>query len=261
MIFMIFSRLEKALFATKLFFGCPLRHCCSSFRASFYQLCTFWIGPSFCLSSGLPVSSKKSPSCLESAVPIVTDSCGVYGTFYVDLMGSGLKTFNSPGRCPKRPHGLPHQQGTETIQIFPQPMAKTAAFGSLEALPWKQAIRPQPRMGVLRESWEKNHSKQGTVGRIADEETLALLFLLFPSKPIVCLYLTLCSATSSMTPTNLISCFTTSIKSSLWFHCGPPAGSSNTSLLLLYFYYASYKSSQSGLKGLTSKTSNMVAGH
>ncbi|XP_075876116.1 roundabout homolog 4 isoform X2 [Nelusetta ayraudi] len=111
-------------------------------------------------STSLPVSSKKGPSCLESTVPIVTDSCGVYGTFYVDLMGSGLQTFNSPGRCPKMLHGVPHQQGTETIQIFSQPMAKTAAFGSLEALPWKQAIRPQPRMGVLRESWEKNYSKQ-----------------------------------------------------------------------------------------------------
>lgn len=114
-----------------------------------------------CLSSGLPVSSKKDPSCLDSAVPVVTDSCGVYGTFYVDLMGNGLKTFNSPGRCPKMPHGVLHQQGTETIQIFTQPMAKTTALGSQEALPWKQAIRPQPRMGVLRESWEKNHIKQG----------------------------------------------------------------------------------------------------
>lgn len=105
--------------------------------------------------------SSKDPSCQDSTVPIVTDSCGVYGTFYVDLIGSGLKTFNSPGRCPKMPHGLLHQQGTETIQIFPQPVAKTSALDSQEVLPWKQAIRPQPRMGVLRESWEKNHSKQG----------------------------------------------------------------------------------------------------
>ncbi|XP_076605808.1 roundabout homolog 4 isoform X2 [Chaetodon auriga] len=111
-------------------------------------------------STSLPVSSKKDPSCLDSAVPIVTDSCGVYGTFYVDLMGNGLKTFNSPGRCPKMPHGLLHQQGTETIQIFTQPVATTSALGSQEVLPWKQAIRPQPKMGVLRESWEKNHSKQ-----------------------------------------------------------------------------------------------------
>lgn len=107
------------------------------------------------------MSYKNGPSSLESTVPIVTDNCGLYGTFYVDLMGSGLKTFNSPGRRPKMPHGVPHPQGGETIQIFTQPMAKTAAYGSLEALPWKQAIRPQPRMGVLRESWEKNHSKQG----------------------------------------------------------------------------------------------------
>lgn len=114
-----------------------------------------------CVSLGLPVSSKKDSSCLDSAVPIVTDSCGVYGTFYVDLMANGLKTFNSPGRRPKMPHGLPHQQGAETIQIFTQPVAKTAPIGSHEVLPWKQVIRPQPKMGVLRESWEKNQSKQG----------------------------------------------------------------------------------------------------
>ncbi|XP_044077930.1 roundabout homolog 1 isoform X2 [Siniperca chuatsi] len=111
-------------------------------------------------STSLPVSSKKDPSCLDSPVPVVTDSCGIYGTFYVDLMGNGLKTFNSPGRCPKMPHGLLHQQGTETIQIFTQPATKTSPLSSQEALPWKQAIRPQPRMGVLRESWEKTHSKQ-----------------------------------------------------------------------------------------------------
>lgn len=111
-------------------------------------------------STSLPVSSKKDNTCMESAVPIVTDSCGVYGTFYVDLMGSGLKTFNSPGRCPKRPHGLPSQQGAETIQIFTQPVAKSSPLSGREALPWKQAIRPQPKMGVLRESWEKNCSKQ-----------------------------------------------------------------------------------------------------
>lgn len=106
------------------------------------------------------MSTKNDPSYLDSAVPIVTDS-GVYGTFYVDLMGNGLKTFNSPGRQPKMPHGLPHQQGTETIQIFTQPVAKTSPVRSREVLPWKQAIRPQPKMGVLRESWEKNQSKQG----------------------------------------------------------------------------------------------------
>lgn len=103
---------------------------------------------------------------MDSAVPIVTDSCGVYGTFYMDLMGSGLKTFNSPRCGPKMSHGPPHQQGAETIQIFPQPVGKTPPLGSVEALPWKQAIRPQPKMGVLRESWDKSHSKQGDEWRL-----------------------------------------------------------------------------------------------
>ncbi|KAM9847003.1 roundabout homolog 4 [Aulostomus maculatus] len=111
-------------------------------------------------SASFPVSAKKESSRLDSAVPIVTDSCGVYGTFYVDLMGNGLKTFNSPGRSPKMTHGLPQQQGAETIQIFSQPVAKTSPLSCREVLPWKQAIRPQPRMGVLREPWEKNFSKQ-----------------------------------------------------------------------------------------------------
>ncbi|CAF98599.1 unnamed protein product, partial [Tetraodon nigroviridis] len=110
-------------------------------------------------TTSLPVSTCKDPSCLDATVPMVTDSCGLYGTFYMDLMGGGLKTFNSPGRCPKMPHRLPQQQGTETIQIFPKLAAKSS--GGQEALPWKQAIRPQPRMGVLRESWEKSHNKQG----------------------------------------------------------------------------------------------------
>ncbi|KAM7374897.1 hypothetical protein PAMP_007531 [Pampus punctatissimus] len=111
-------------------------------------------------SASLPVSANRDLSCLDSAVPIVTDSCGVYGTFYVDLMGNGLKTFNSPGRCPKMPHGPSNQQGVETIEIFTQPVAKTSPISSREVLPWKQAIRPQPKMGVLRESWEKKNSKQ-----------------------------------------------------------------------------------------------------
>ncbi|XP_029029600.1 roundabout homolog 4 isoform X2 [Betta splendens] len=111
-------------------------------------------------SSSLPVSSISEHGRLDAAIPIVTDSCGVYGTFYVDLMGNGLKTFNSPGRQPKMPHGLSHQQGAETIQIFTQPVATTSAAGRQEVLPWKQAIRLQPKMGVLRESWEKKHSKQ-----------------------------------------------------------------------------------------------------
>uniref|UniRef100_UPI003AAB9EC6 roundabout homolog 4 n=1 Tax=Centroberyx gerrardi TaxID=166262 RepID=UPI003AAB9EC6 len=107
-------------------------------------------------SASLPITAKRDPSCLDSAVPIVPDSCGVYGTFYVDLTDNGLKTFNSPGRCPKMPHGLSHQHGDETIRI--SPVAKSP--GSREALPWKQAVRCQPKMGVLRESWEKSHSKQ-----------------------------------------------------------------------------------------------------
>lgn len=90
---------------------------------------------------------------------MVKDNCGIYGTFCMDLTGNSLKTFNSPGRCPKMLHSVPHQQRTETIQIFTQPVTKNS--GSQEAPPWKQVIRPQPRMGVLRESWEKNHSEQG----------------------------------------------------------------------------------------------------
>ncbi|MEQ2302880.1 hypothetical protein AMECASPLE_011240 [Ameca splendens] len=112
-------------------------------------------------STSLPVSSKQDTRILDSAVPVVSDSYGVYGTFYVDLKGSGLKTFNSPGRCTKMPHGLPHQQAAETIQIFSQPNSKSSSLSSQEALPWKQAIRPQPKMGVLRESREKrNNGKQ-----------------------------------------------------------------------------------------------------
>ncbi|KAM9385751.1 roundabout homolog 4 [Pholidichthys leucotaenia] len=111
-------------------------------------------------STSLPVSSKKDSSPLDSAVPIVTDSCSVYGTFYVDLTGNGLKTFSSPGRHPKITHSVPHQQGPETIQIFPQPAAKSPSASCREAVPWKQAIRPQPKMGLLRESWKKNHNKQ-----------------------------------------------------------------------------------------------------
>lgn len=131
-----------------------------------------------CPPIGLPVSTCKDPSCLDSSVPMVTDSCGLYGTFYMDLMGSGLKTFNSPARCPKMPHRLPLQQGAETIQIFTKPTAK--GFGSQEALPWKQAIRPQPRMGVLRESWEKSHNKQGenliTASTLTTVWSLTLLY-------------------------------------------------------------------------------------
>lgn len=98
-------------------------------------------------SASLPASSTKDTNSVDS-VPIVTDSCGVYGTFYVDLTGSNLKTFSSPGRCPKMPHNVPHEQGTETIKIFTQPLTTGSPV-----LPWKQGIRPQPRMGV-------SHSKQ-----------------------------------------------------------------------------------------------------
>ncbi|XP_057677310.1 roundabout homolog 4 isoform X2 [Corythoichthys intestinalis] len=104
------------------------------------------------------IATKKDLSGMDSADPIVSDSCSVYGTFNVDLLGNGLKTFNSPKRYPKMPHGVPQQQGLETIQIFTQP--KTSPVTSREMLPWKQCIRPQPKMGVLRESREKNHIKQ-----------------------------------------------------------------------------------------------------
>lgn len=127
--------------------------------------------------TGLPVSNCKDLSGPDSTVPIVTDSCGLYGTFYMDLMGSGLKTFNSPGRCPKMPHRLPKQQGTETIQIFNKPAAKS--LGSQEALPWKQAIRPQPRMGVKGESWEKSHSKLGECCVYCHEWEFALVLKYF----------------------------------------------------------------------------------
>lgn len=81
-------------------------------------------------------------------------------------MGSGLKTFNSPGCVPKMPHGLPHQEGAETIQIFTQPASKSLPITSREALPWKQAIRPQPKMGVLRESWEKSKQELHAVSSV-----------------------------------------------------------------------------------------------
>ncbi|KAG7256168.1 hypothetical protein CRUP_020327 [Coryphaenoides rupestris] len=128
-------------------------------------------------ASSLPVMSKKDPSYLDSSVRIVPDSCGVYGTFYVDLVGGGLKTFNSPARRPRMHHGPPEQEqqqhhhhhhglggdggggdGGETIRIAAGPVAKATA------LPWKQAIPPRPRMGVLREPWEKSQSKQGVAG-------------------------------------------------------------------------------------------------
>lgn len=107
-------------------------------------------------SASLPVSSLKDSSSRSSvdSVPIASDSCGVYGTFYVDLSGTNLKTFNSPARCPRMPHLHQSQpqsndQGTETIQIYPRPLVTKGS----PPLPWKHGLRPQPRMGV-------SHSKQ-----------------------------------------------------------------------------------------------------
>lgn len=108
-------------------------------------------------SASLPVSSSKDGGSSVDSVPIVTDGCGVYGTFYVDLSGTNLKTFNSPGRCPKTPHHhqqqQPSDQGTETIKIFPQQVTSSSPLCGRELLPWKQGVRPQPRMGV-------SHSRQ-----------------------------------------------------------------------------------------------------
>ncbi|XP_055082794.1 roundabout homolog 1 isoform X2 [Periophthalmus magnuspinnatus] len=104
------------------------------------------------LIKSLPASSSKDSNSADS-VPIVTDSCGVYGTFYVDLSGRNLKTFNSPGKCPRMPHNHHGDQGTETIKIFTQPVSKGSPLCTREPLPWKQGIRPQPRMGI-------SHSKQ-----------------------------------------------------------------------------------------------------
>ncbi|KAJ8398988.1 hypothetical protein AAFF_G00416550 [Aldrovandia affinis] len=105
----------------------------------------------------LPIAGKKDLSPLETAVPIVPDSCGVYGTFYVDLMGNGLKTFNSPSRRPKAAHGST-QQASETVR-FSQPVFKTTIVREGQALPWKRALPAQPNMGVLKESWEKNYKR------------------------------------------------------------------------------------------------------
>lgn len=105
----------------------------------------------------MPITAKKDPSCLDTAIPIVPDSCGVYGTFYVDLTGNGLKTFNSPSRCPKMPH-CTSQHRRETVRIS-QPVVKTTLVQEGQALPWKQALPSQPKMGVLKESWEKNYKR------------------------------------------------------------------------------------------------------
>ncbi|XP_024249539.1 roundabout homolog 1 isoform X2 [Oncorhynchus tshawytscha] len=106
---------------------------------------------------GFRKTTKKDPGSLDSAVPIVPDSCGVYGTFYVDLTGNGLKTFNSPTRCPKRPHchttSSSHysQCGTEAVRTA----VKTMLVKNGQALP-----PAQPKMGVLKESWEKNYKRE-----------------------------------------------------------------------------------------------------
>uniref|UniRef100_A0A8C8MAY8 Roundabout, axon guidance receptor, homolog 4 (Drosophila) n=1 Tax=Oncorhynchus tshawytscha TaxID=74940 RepID=A0A8C8MAY8_ONCTS len=111
----------------------------------------------------LPITAKKDPSSLDVAVPIVPDSCGVYGTFYVDLTGNGLKTFNSPARCPKRPHchtTTSSQHGAATVCISqPATVVKTTLVQGGQALPWKQALPSQPKMGVLKESWENNYKQ------------------------------------------------------------------------------------------------------
>ncbi|XP_051764651.1 roundabout homolog 1 isoform X2 [Ctenopharyngodon idella] len=107
----------------------------------------------------LPITAKKDPNPLRSAVPIVPDNCGVYGTFYVDLTGNGLKTFNSPGRCPRMPHSNSQLHNSETVRIT-EPIVKTAVVREVQALPWKRALPSQPNMGLLKESWEKNYKRE-----------------------------------------------------------------------------------------------------
>ncbi|XP_028839568.1 roundabout homolog 1 isoform X2 [Denticeps clupeoides] len=108
--------------------------------------------------STLPVTQKKDPGHLEAVVPIVPDSCGVYGTFYVDLSGNKLKTFNSPARCPKRPH-CNAAQNCETVCI-PPTVHDPEVTTDEQVLPWKRALPAQPNMGVLKESWEKNQKRE-----------------------------------------------------------------------------------------------------
>lgn len=111
--------------------------------------------------TALPITAKKDPNPLRSAVPIVPDNCGVYGTFYVDLTSNGLKTFNSPGRCPRMPHSNSQLHNSETVRIT-EPIVKTAVVREVQALPWKRALPSQPNMGVLKESWEKNYKRGET---------------------------------------------------------------------------------------------------
>ncbi|XP_066507367.1 roundabout homolog 4 [Hoplias malabaricus] len=109
----------------------------------------------------LPITARTDSSPLETAVPIVTDNCGVYGTFYMDLSSNALKTFNSPARRTRMPHNSTQQQqhNSETIRIT-QPVAKAPVAREGQVLPWKRALPAQPNMGVRKESWEKNFKRE-----------------------------------------------------------------------------------------------------
>ncbi|XP_015464281.3 roundabout homolog 2 isoform X1 [Astyanax mexicanus] len=110
--------------------------------------------------STLPITAKPDSSPLEAAVPIVPDNCGVYGTFYVDLTGNKLKTFNSPAQRPKMPHNNTQQlPSSETIRIT-QPVAKAPVVREGQVMPWKRALPCQPNMGIRKESWEKNFKRE-----------------------------------------------------------------------------------------------------
>ncbi|KAL4608689.1 hypothetical protein GN956_G24590 [Arapaima gigas] len=124
------------------------------------QYCSLWAQSKESLDfkrSTLLVSEKTDPVPLDTPIPIVPDSCGVYGTFYVDLGGNELKTFNSPARRPKVPH--PGPQGPDTARLS-HPVVKTAVIPEGQLLPWKQALPAQPKMGVLKESLEKGHKRE-----------------------------------------------------------------------------------------------------
>ncbi|MCI4388283.1 hypothetical protein PGIGA_G00083880 [Pangasianodon gigas] len=102
----------------------------------------------------LPITAKK-----DTSVPIVPDDCGVYGTFYVDLTGNSMKTFNSPRQCPKMPRCNMQQHSSEMIRIT-QPAIKSPVTKERQVLPWKRALPAQPNMGVRKESWEKNFKRE-----------------------------------------------------------------------------------------------------
>ncbi|XP_052464003.1 roundabout homolog 4-like isoform X1 [Carassius gibelio] len=107
----------------------------------------------------LPIMAKKDTNHVRSAVPIVPDNCGVYGTFYMDLTGKELQTFNSPGRGPRMPHSKSPLHNSETVRIT-EPIVKTAVVREVQALPWRRVLPAQPSMGVLKESWEKNYKRE-----------------------------------------------------------------------------------------------------